>query len=64
MRSSVKPSRRAAGSRSAPDAVIGTILSVSSRTVAKHLEHIYQRLGVENRSAAVALALTTPLATS
>ena len=46
------------------DAVIGTILSLSSRTVAKHLEHIYQRLGVENRSAAVALALTTPLATS
>ena len=45
------------------DAVIGTILSLSSRTVAKHLEHIYQRLGVENRSAAVALALTTPLAT-
>ncbi len=46
------------------DAVIGTILSLSSRTVAKHLEHIYQRLGVENRSAAVAHALTTPLATS
>jgi len=46
------------------DAVIGTIPSLSSRTVAKHLEHIYQRLGVENRSAAVAHALTTPLATS
>jgi DNA-binding CsgD family transcriptional regulator len=46
------------------DAVIGTILSLSPRTVAKHLEHIYQRLGVENRSAAVALALTTPLAAS
>jgi DNA-binding CsgD family transcriptional regulator len=42
------------------DAVIGTILSLSPRTVAKHLEHIYQRLGVENRSAAVALALTPP----
>jgi DNA-binding CsgD family transcriptional regulator len=46
------------------DAAIGTILSLSPRTVAKHLEHIYQRLGVENRSAAVALALTAPLATS
>jgi DNA-binding CsgD family transcriptional regulator len=46
------------------DAVIATILSLSPRTVAKHLEHIYQRLGVENRSAAVALALTTPLAAS
>jgi DNA-binding CsgD family transcriptional regulator len=46
------------------DAAIGTILSLSPRTVGKHLEHIYQRLGVENRSAAVALALTTPLATS
>jgi len=42
------------------DAAIGTILSLSPRTVAKHLEHIYQRLGVENRSAAVALALTPP----
>jgi DNA-binding CsgD family transcriptional regulator len=42
------------------DAAIGTILSLSPRTVAKHLEHIYQRLGVENRSAAIALALTPP----
>jgi len=46
------------------DAVIATILSLSPRTVAKHLEHIYQRLGVENRSAAVALALTTPTTAS
>ena len=42
------------------DAAIGAILSLSPRTVAKHLEHIYQRLGVENRSAAAALAFTTP----
>jgi DNA-binding CsgD family transcriptional regulator len=46
------------------DAVIGTILSLSPRTVAKHLEHIYQRLGVENRSAAVALACTAPVTVS
>ena len=46
------------------DAVIGTILSLSPRTVGKHLEHIYQRLGVENRSAAVAHALTPPPPTS
>ena len=42
------------------DAAIGAILSLSPRTVAKHLEHIYERLGVENRSAAAALAFTTP----
>jgi len=32
---------------------IGAILSISSRTVQKHLEHIYNRLGVENRHAAI-----------
>jgi len=46
------------------DAAIGTILSLSPRTVAKHLQHIYERLGVENRSSAAALAFTTPLLTS
>jgi len=45
------------------DADIGAILRLSPRTVAKHLEHIYERLGVENRLAAAALAYTTPLAT-
>jgi len=45
------------------DAAIGTILQLSPRTVAKHLEHIYDRLGVENRSAAAALAFTAPLVT-
>ena len=32
---------------------IGTILEISSRTVSKHLEHIYPKLGVESRTAAV-----------
>ena len=40
------------------DADIGAILRLSPRTVAKHLEHIYDRLGVQNRSAAAALAYT------
>jgi DNA-binding NarL/FixJ family response regulator len=38
------------------NAEIGTILELSPRTVQKHLEPIYQRLGVENRTAAVARA--------
>lgn len=38
------------------DAEIGTILGVSPRTVQKHLEQIYQKLGVENRTAAAARA--------
>jgi DNA-binding CsgD family transcriptional regulator len=38
------------------DAEIGTILGVSPRTVQKHLEQIYQKLGVENRTAAAAKA--------
>ena len=33
---------------------IGTILAISPRTVEKHVEQIYQRLGVETRTAAVA----------
>lgn len=36
---------------------IAQILSLSSRTVAHHLEHIYGKLGVETRTAAAALAL-------
>ncbi len=35
---------------------IGEILSLSPRTVTKHLEHIYTKLGVENRSSAAAVA--------
>ena len=34
---------------------IGTILGISRRTVQKHLERVYSRLGVENRHAAMAL---------
>ena len=32
---------------------IGRILEISSRTVSKHLEHIYPKLGVESRTVAV-----------
>lgn len=31
---------------------IATILEISPATVSKHLEHIYPKLGVENRTAA------------
>jgi DNA-binding CsgD family transcriptional regulator len=36
---------------------IGVILGISHRTVQKHLERIYIRLGVENRHAAMAIAM-------
>lgn len=36
---------------------IGEILGLSPRTVNKHLEQIYAKLGIENRSSAVAAAL-------
>jgi DNA-binding CsgD family transcriptional regulator len=36
---------------------IGAILGLSPRTVNKHLEQIYEKLGVENRTSAAALAL-------
>ena len=36
---------------------IGEILRLSPRTVNKHLEHIYVKLGVETRTAAAALAM-------
>lgn len=35
---------------------IGDILGLSPRTVNKHLEHIFEKLGVETRTAAVAIA--------
>jgi DNA-binding CsgD family transcriptional regulator/GAF domain-containing protein len=39
------------------DRQIASILGTSSRTVQKHLEHIYVKLGVENRTAAAMRAL-------
>jgi DNA-binding CsgD family transcriptional regulator len=36
---------------------IGTILGISPRTVQKHLERVYSRLGVENRHAATRMML-------
>lgn len=36
---------------------IAEILSLSPRTVHKHLEHVFEKLGVETRTAAAALAL-------
>ncbi len=38
---------------------IGTILGISPRTVQKHLERVYGRLGVENRHAAMTMAMET-----
>jgi len=35
------------------DGDIATLLDISRRTVQKHLEHIYVKLGVETRTAAV-----------
>jgi len=34
----------------------GVILGISERTVQKHLEHIYKKLGLENRFAAISWA--------
>ncbi len=39
------------------DAEIATLVGSSRRTVEKHLEHIYAKLGVENRTAATSRAL-------
>lgn len=35
---------------------VGEILGLSPRTVNKHLEHVFEKLGVETRAAVVALA--------
>ena len=42
--------------RGKSNAEIGEILGISSATVGKHLEHIYPKLGVENRTAAASFA--------
>ena len=44
------------------NAEIGTALELSARTVKKHLEHIYSRLGVGSRAAAVARVFGAALA--
>jgi DNA-binding CsgD family transcriptional regulator len=38
-----------------PNRVISDILAISPRTVNKHLEQIFEKLGVETRAAAAAL---------
>ncbi len=38
------------------NAEIATILNLSVRTIHKHVEHVYLKLGVENRHAAISLA--------
>ena len=38
---------------------IAQILEISAATVGKHLEHIYPKLGVENRTAAASFAPPT-----
>ncbi|MGE5524866.1 MAG: helix-turn-helix domain-containing protein [Rhodospirillaceae bacterium] len=40
------------------NAEVGAILEMSNRTVQKHLEHIYQKLGVETRTTATIRALS------
>lgn len=42
--------------RGKSNAEIGAILGISAATVGKHLEHIYPKLGVENRTAAASFA--------
>jgi DNA-binding NarL/FixJ family response regulator len=37
---------------------VGDILGLSPRTVNKHLEHVFEKLGVETRTAAAALAMS------
>ena len=37
---------------------IGDILGMSPRTVTKHLEHVFEKLGVETRTAAAELAMS------
>jgi DNA-binding response OmpR family regulator/DNA-binding CsgD family transcriptional regulator len=45
-------------SRGKSNREIGEILNISPRTVNKHLEQVFEKLGVENRAAAAARAVT------
>jgi DNA-binding CsgD family transcriptional regulator len=44
-------------SRGKTNREIGEILSISPRTVNKHLEQVFTKLGVENRASAAARAV-------
>jgi len=46
-------------SRGKANREIGDILAISPRTVNKHLEQIFVKLGVENRASAAARAIRT-----
>ncbi len=46
-------------SRGKQNREIGEILTISPRTVNKHLEQIFQKIGVENRASAAAIAVGT-----
>ena len=46
-------------SRGKPNREISDILGISPRTVNKHLEQIFEKLGVENRASAAAFAVGT-----
>jgi DNA-binding CsgD family transcriptional regulator len=43
------------------NADIADILGISIRTVHKHMERIYQKLGIDNRHAAIAIAMEAAL---
>lgn len=46
-----------------PNKRIGRILGISEGTVRKHLENIFERLGVQSRTAAVGAAFAEDTAT-
>ena len=43
--------------RGKTNAEVGAIMGISPRTVQKHLEHVFEKLGVETRTAAAVRAL-------
>jgi len=46
-------------SKGKTDAEIGLLLKISARTVQKHVEHIFNKLGVETRTAAMSYTVTS-----